>query len=256
MRSWLVLLACAASCDKQFNYDYCKTHPGQYPDHCGLDASLIDAPADAAIDAPPGYYTIGGTVSGLSAGGLVLRDNGGDDKPIAGNGMFTFDTAILDGLPYSVTVKTQPTGESCNVANASGMVASANVTNVVVNCTITADVVITCGAGACTVGTQECCHDITAATGTCQTAGTTCAAGTAPQSCDDRTDCGGAPNACCVHLSKTSTVQDVVCTTSVSACMPTGQGSVALLCNPMEAQPCPTGMTCTLVPARGWYQCQ
>ena len=36
---------------------------------------------------------------------------------------------------YSVTVKTNPSGQSCAVSNGSGTVGSANVTNVAVSCT-------------------------------------------------------------------------------------------------------------------------
>ena len=81
-------------------------------------------------------YTIGGTVSGLAGTGLVLKNNGGNDLSISGNGDFTFATAIADGSPYAVTVATQPTGlsQTCTVTNGSGTLAGANVTNVAVNC--------------------------------------------------------------------------------------------------------------------------
>ena len=48
---------------------------------------------------------------------------------------FTFSTAISSGAAYSVTVLTQPAGQSCTVTNGSGT-ASANVTNVQVACSI------------------------------------------------------------------------------------------------------------------------
>ncbi|MGH8298248.1 MAG: lactonase family protein [Steroidobacteraceae bacterium] len=73
-------------------------------------------------------------MSGLSGTGLVLQDNGGDNLSITANGAFTFATKINSGSTYSVTVLTQPTGQSCTVANPSGT-ASANVTNVAVTCT-------------------------------------------------------------------------------------------------------------------------
>ena len=82
---------------------------------------------------PPTQYTIGGTVSGLSGTGLVLQDNGGDDLSATANGAFTFATKVNSGAAYAVTVKTQPSGQTCTVANGSGT-ASANVTNVAVSC--------------------------------------------------------------------------------------------------------------------------
>ncbi len=80
-------------------------------------------------------YTIGGTVSGLSGAGLVLSLNAGSQTlPVSTNGAFTFPTAVANGTAYTVTVGTQPAGQTCTVANGSGTVAGANVTNVAVGC--------------------------------------------------------------------------------------------------------------------------
>lgn len=78
-------------------------------------------------------YTVGGTVSGLS-GTVVLQDNGGDDLSVGASGGFTFATGLATGAAYSVTVKTSPAGQTCTVANGSGTVSSANITNVAVTC--------------------------------------------------------------------------------------------------------------------------
>ena len=78
-------------------------------------------------------YTVGGTVSGLS-GTVVLQDNGGNDLSVGASGGFTFGTGLATGAAYSVTVKTSPAGQTCTVANGSGTVGSANVTNVAVTC--------------------------------------------------------------------------------------------------------------------------
>ncbi|MCB1200944.1 MAG: DUF1554 domain-containing protein [Leptospiraceae bacterium] len=83
-------------------------------------------------------YTIGGSITGLSAAGLVLQNNSGDNLTVAnGATSFTFATALSNGASYSVTVQTQPTGLSCGVTNATGTVSSANVTNVTVSCSST-----------------------------------------------------------------------------------------------------------------------
>ena len=79
-------------------------------------------------------YTVGGTVSGLS-GTVVLQDNGGDNLSVSANGSFTFATALAGGAAYNVTVSTFPSGQTCTVANGSGAIAAANVTNVAVTCT-------------------------------------------------------------------------------------------------------------------------
>ncbi len=80
-----------------------------------------------------GTNSIGGTVSGLS-GTVVLRNNGGDDLSVSTNGAFSFATLLASGAAYNVTVASAPSGQSCTVANGSGTVASANVTNVTVSC--------------------------------------------------------------------------------------------------------------------------
>ena len=85
--------------------------------------------------AKPTHHTIGGTVSGLNAStSVTLLDNGTDSLTVTANGAFTFKTALASGATYSVTVGTQPTGETCTVTNGSGTVGSANVTNVAVAC--------------------------------------------------------------------------------------------------------------------------
>lgn len=83
---------------------------------------------------PPTTYTIGGDVSGIS-GTLVLQNNLADDLSISADGAFQFATALDDAAVYSVTVLTQPSGQTCVVSNGSGTVAAANVTNIVLTCT-------------------------------------------------------------------------------------------------------------------------
>jgi 6-phosphogluconolactonase (cycloisomerase 2 family) len=85
----------------------------------------------------PTTYRVGGTVTGLSGSGLVLRDNGGDNLAVSATGSFTFATKLATGAAYSVTILTQPTGpgQTCVVSNSSGTVGSSNVTNVAVACT-------------------------------------------------------------------------------------------------------------------------
>jgi Cadherin domain len=83
-------------------------------------------------------YTIGGSVTGLSGSGLQVRNNGADTKGIsAGAGSYTFATPVPSGQSYLVTIFTQPTSpwQTCTVANGSGTVANANVTNANIACT-------------------------------------------------------------------------------------------------------------------------
>jgi Bacterial Ig-like domain/Putative esterase len=78
-------------------------------------------------------YSVGGKASGLT-GTVVLQDNGGDDLSISTDGPFTFHTSVADGAAYGVTVKTNPSGQTCTISDADGTVTSANVTDVGVTC--------------------------------------------------------------------------------------------------------------------------
>lgn len=99
---------------------------------------------NVAVTCTTGAFAIRGTVSGLIGSGLVLQNNGTDDLPINADGSFGFATAVLAGRNYGVTVLTQPSNpsQSCTVANASGTVGSADVT----------DIAVTCVTGTFTVG--------------------------------------------------------------------------------------------------------
>ncbi|HET9106640.1 MAG TPA: beta-propeller fold lactonase family protein [Steroidobacteraceae bacterium] len=111
---------------------------------CGGGGGSSMPPTQSSSPPPPTQYSIGGTVSGLTGTGLVLQDNGGDNLSVSQNGAFTFATKVNSGAAYSVTVMTQPSGQTCTVANGSGT-ASANVTNVAVSCTATTAATVTIG---------------------------------------------------------------------------------------------------------------
>ena len=96
-----------------------------------IQQSSAQAPTNIGLLDPS--YTVGGAVSGLT-GSVTLRNNGGDNLVRTTNGIFTFATALTTGSAYAVTVFSQPTGQTCTVANGSGTIASANVTNVAVTC--------------------------------------------------------------------------------------------------------------------------
>ncbi|MCW8926165.1 MAG: cytochrome c family protein [Xanthomonadales bacterium] len=98
------------------------------------DGQYDTADADCSVTAT---YMVGGTVTGLSGSGLVLRNNGGDDLAVNSNGSFTFATALEDGSAYNVTVRTQPSNpaQACNITNGSGTLSGGDVTNITVSCT-------------------------------------------------------------------------------------------------------------------------
>ena len=82
-------------------------------------------------------FSVGGSISGLTSGGMVLQDNAGDNLTVAANATsFTFATALAPGAPYSVSVLTQPTqpAQRCKVSNGAGSIANGNVTTVALTC--------------------------------------------------------------------------------------------------------------------------
>ena len=115
-----------------------KTQPGGQ--RCTVTGGTGTATADVASvqvrceDLAAATYTVGGSVTGLAGGAVVLQNNGGDDLSVASNGGFTFGTALSGGAAYAVTVRTQPSGQSCTVRNGAGNVGSANVGSVEVSC--------------------------------------------------------------------------------------------------------------------------
>ncbi len=80
---------------------------------------------------------IGGTVSGLSGSGLVLHLAAGaivEDHAIHQNGLYDFSASVPPSTAWTVTVKTQPPAQICQLSNTSGTMGSSNVDNVDVSC--------------------------------------------------------------------------------------------------------------------------
>jgi len=78
-------------------------------------------------------YTISVAVTGLT-GTLVVQDNVGPTLTFTTNSTQTFSNTYASGATYSVTVETQPTGQTCTLSsNASGTITS----NITVTATCT-----------------------------------------------------------------------------------------------------------------------
>jgi hypothetical protein len=89
-------------------------------------------------------YTLGGTISGLNLGGLIVVNNlvlanGTDAITVQfGQTSFTFDQLVAYGSNYNVVVQQQPSlvglQLTCTVGNGGGVMGAGNVANVVVTC--------------------------------------------------------------------------------------------------------------------------
>jgi len=78
-------------------------------------------------------YKISVAVTGL-AGNLVMQDDKGDNLTFTTNNTQTFATSYASGSSYTVSVKTQPTGQTCTLSsNATGTITS----NITVTATCT-----------------------------------------------------------------------------------------------------------------------
>lgn len=79
-------------------------------------------------------YTVSGTINGLTSSGLVLKLKASNLLIANGATSFKFSTGLQSGVSYLVGVNAQPQNQQCLVANASGVIGSSNVINVVVTC--------------------------------------------------------------------------------------------------------------------------
>lgn len=82
-------------------------------------------------------YSLGGSIAGLTASGLVLA-NGSDTLGVGANATsFTMPSPVAYGSAYAVTVQSQPAGLTCSVSNGSGTMPAAAVNDVTVTCAVT-----------------------------------------------------------------------------------------------------------------------
>lgn len=95
------------------------------------ESTAITATFNAA--AQIATHHVGGTIAGL-AGTVVLQNNGTNDLSIASNGGFTFSNPIDVSAAYHVTILAQPATQTCSIATGSGIMGSADVTDVAVTC--------------------------------------------------------------------------------------------------------------------------
>src|SRR6478609_6853742 len=90
--------------------------------------------SNVAVTCAATQYSLGGTVSGLSSGTLVLKeDKSLDSIAVTANGSYHFNKNVAPGSAYAASVYRQPAGQTCTVAAPTGT-ASANVTSINVAC--------------------------------------------------------------------------------------------------------------------------
>ena len=79
-------------------------------------------------------FVLGGSVSGL-AGSVILRAQPADETvTVAGDGAYQFPSTVQTGAAYTVTVDTDPSGQTCSLGTGSGTMPSMDVTDANVTC--------------------------------------------------------------------------------------------------------------------------
>lgn len=102
-------------------------------------AGVLAVAAIASCAISHGAGSIGGTLTGLAGGQtVVLLNNNADALTLNQDGNFSFATPVAAKSGYSVTVQTNPAGQTCTVTKGTGTV-DLNQTNV-------NDVQVTCGS--------------------------------------------------------------------------------------------------------------
>jgi N-acetylneuraminic acid mutarotase len=79
-------------------------------------------------------FTIGGTLSGLNAGGVVLANGTVTVTVAAGATSWVFPGSFASDSSYAVTVESQPAGVLCEVSGGSGATLPGNISTVAVAC--------------------------------------------------------------------------------------------------------------------------
>jgi len=100
----------------------------------GVALTLTDCGHSNSTTATSTNYTVGGTISGLTVSSLVLANGTATVTIAAGSTTWVFPVTFVAGSSYSVTVKTQPTGEQCAITGGASGMDTGSVANVTVAC--------------------------------------------------------------------------------------------------------------------------
>ncbi len=187
--------------------------------------------AGAATSAAQTNFTISVAVSGLT-GTLVVQDNNGDSLTFTANNTQTFATSYASGSSYTVSVQTQPGGQTCTLSsNATGTI-TAN-TTVTATCVpnFTISVAVTGLTGGTLVVQDSKAETLSFTTNTTQTFATAYASGSS-YTVTGKTQPAG--QVCTLSSNARGTIRANI--TVTATCVPTYKISVAV-----------TGLTGTLV---------
>jgi hypothetical protein len=95
-------------------------------------SASLPAVATVSVNCTDQPFNLGGSITGLTGGGLVLG-NGTDTRTVAAGATgFTMPVRVAYGVSFAVLVMAQPSGLTCS--NGGGTVANSDVSSVHVDC--------------------------------------------------------------------------------------------------------------------------
>lgn len=99
----------------------------------GSDDAVTTTPTDVQANS----VTVTASVTGLGAGkSFVLQDTLGNTLTVNANGTSSFANPIAVGAGYSVSVRTQPLGQTCSLAASTGTGVAGSSVNVQITCSV------------------------------------------------------------------------------------------------------------------------
>ena len=112
-------------------------------------ANVTDVAVTCSAIGGGATYTVGGAVAGLSGTlslDLLVNSSNTESLQVTQNGNFVFAETSDSGNTYEVQVNSQPNGQTCNLANESGTISDADITNVSITCTDNSNANLTTGS--------------------------------------------------------------------------------------------------------------
>jgi len=108
--------------------------------------------ASVQVTCSANAYHLSGTISGLTAAGLILANGTDTVSPAANAGSFAFTNTVAFGGTFSVTVQQQPAGQTCSVAGAfPATMGPGDVTSLSVDCTAVTGLSVVVGQTSCPI---------------------------------------------------------------------------------------------------------
>lgn len=78
--------------------------------------------------------TLGGTINGMNSGSRIVLTVNSSDQTFDANGSFRFSNAFRSGDSYTVSIKTQPSLQTCTLRNGTGTFSTQSISTITIDC--------------------------------------------------------------------------------------------------------------------------